>query len=57
MACADARGCATACTSGWAQISGASNLGEMMDDLIYLAVTVIFFLLAFVYVRGCEKLQ
>jgi hypothetical protein len=28
-----------------------------MGDLIYLAVTVIFFLLALGYVRGCEKLQ
>jgi len=28
-----------------------------MDDLIYIATTVIFFLLALAYVRGCEKLQ
>ena len=29
----------------------------MADDLIYLAVTILFFLLTLVYVRGCEKLQ
>jgi hypothetical protein len=28
-----------------------------MDDLIYIAATVAFFLLALAYVRGCEKLQ
>jgi hypothetical protein len=28
-----------------------------MLDLIYIAVTIIFFLLALVYVRGCEKLR
>jgi len=26
-------------------------------DLIFITVTVIFFLLALAYVRGCEKLQ
>jgi succinate-acetate transporter protein len=28
-----------------------------MLDLIFVAVTIIFFLLAIAYVRGCEKLQ
>lgn len=28
-----------------------------MLDLTYIAVTIIFFLLALVYVRGCEKLR
>jgi hypothetical protein len=32
--------------------------GELhMLDLIYIAVTILFFLIALVYVRGCEKLQ
>jgi len=29
----------------------------MMEDLLYLAVTVVFFLLALAYVRVCERLQ
>jgi len=28
-----------------------------MLDLIYVAITISFFLLALAYVRGCEKLQ
>jgi succinate-acetate transporter protein len=28
-----------------------------MLDLIFITVTIIFFLLALAYVRGCEKLQ
>jgi succinate-acetate transporter protein len=28
-----------------------------MPDLIFIALTIIFFLLALAYVRGCEKLQ
>lgn len=28
-----------------------------MMDLFFLALTVVFFLLALAYVRGCEKLQ
>ena len=28
-----------------------------MLDLIFLAMTIIFFLVALAYVRGCEKLQ
>jgi hypothetical protein len=28
-----------------------------MLDLIYVAITIIFFLLALAYVRGCKKLQ
>lgn len=28
-----------------------------MLDLLYIALTIIFFLLALAYVRGCEKLQ
>jgi hypothetical protein len=28
-----------------------------MLDLIFAAVTILFFLLALAYVRGCEKLQ
>ena len=33
------------------------NIGGVMEDLIYLALTVFFFFLALAYVRGCEKLQ
>ena len=29
----------------------------MMLDLVYVALTIVFFLLALAYVRGCEKLQ
>jgi hypothetical protein len=29
----------------------------MFDDLLYIALTIVFFLLALAYVRGCEKLQ
>lgn len=28
-----------------------------MLDLIYIALTIFFFLLALAYVRGCEKLR
>lgn len=28
-----------------------------MLDLIYVAITILFFLIALAYVRGCEKLQ
>jgi hypothetical protein len=28
-----------------------------MQDLIYIAITIVFFLIALAYVRGCEKLQ
>jgi len=28
-----------------------------MLDLIFIALTIAFFLLALAYVRGCEKLQ
>jgi len=28
-----------------------------MFDLIFIAVTIAFFLIALAYVRGCEKLQ
>jgi len=28
-----------------------------MLDLIFIAVTIAFFLIALAYVRGCEKLQ
>lgn len=28
-----------------------------MLDLIFIVVTVLFFLIALAYVRGCEKLQ
>jgi hypothetical protein len=28
-----------------------------MSDLIFIALTIFFFLLALAYVRGCEKLQ
>jgi hypothetical protein len=33
------------------------EFGATMDDLIYIAATVVFFLVALAYVRGCEKLQ
>jgi len=29
----------------------------MMLDLIFIAATVLFFLIAIAYVRGCEKLR
>jgi hypothetical protein len=29
----------------------------MLDDLLYIALTIVFFMLALAYVRGCEKLQ
>ena len=29
----------------------------MMLDLVFIALTVVFFLIALAYVRGCEKLQ
>jgi len=28
-----------------------------MTDLIFIALTILFFLIALAYVRGCEKLQ
>ena len=28
-----------------------------MSDLLFIALTIVFFLLALGYVRGCEKLQ
>jgi hypothetical protein len=28
-----------------------------MQDLIFIAITIAFFLIALAYVRGCEKLQ
>jgi hypothetical protein len=28
-----------------------------MLDLIFIAITILFFLIAIIYVRGCEKLQ
>lgn len=28
-----------------------------MPDLIFVVLTIVFFLLALAYVRGCEKLQ
>jgi hypothetical protein len=33
------------------------ELETEMLDLIFIAVTIIFFLIALAYVRGCEKLQ
>jgi hypothetical protein len=30
---------------------------QSMLDLIFIAATVLFFLVAIAYVRGCEKLQ
>jgi hypothetical protein len=33
------------------------DLETEMLDLIFIAVTIIFFLVALAYVRGCEKLQ
>jgi hypothetical protein len=29
----------------------------MMLDLVFIALTIVFFLIALAYVRGCEKLQ
>jgi len=28
-----------------------------MLDILFIAVTILFFLIALAYVRGCEKLQ
>jgi hypothetical protein len=36
--------------------SGSTNSGGAMLDLIFLAATILFFLLSLAYVRGCEKL-
>jgi hypothetical protein len=33
------------------------ELETQMLDVIFVAVTIIFFLIALAYVRGCEKLQ
>jgi hypothetical protein len=33
-----------------------SGFGGTMLDLIFLAATLLFFLLSLAYVRGCEKL-
>jgi hypothetical protein len=33
------------------------ELETEMLDLIFITVTIIFFLIALAYVRGCEKLQ
>ncbi len=33
------------------------ELETEMLDVIFIAVTIIFFLIAIAYVRGCEKLQ
>ena len=32
-------------------------MGAMMQDLVYVAITIIFFLIALAYVRACEKLR
>ena len=29
----------------------------MMLDLVFIALTIVFFVVALAYVRGCEKLQ
>jgi hypothetical protein len=29
----------------------------MMLDLVFIALTIVFFLIALAYVRGCEKLR
>jgi len=31
--------------------------GEAMNDLIFVAATIIFFLIAVVYMSGCERLK
>ncbi|MEO6724245.1 MAG: hypothetical protein ABIU20_07410 [Blastocatellia bacterium] len=31
--------------------------GVFMLDLIFVGLTIVFFLLSLAYVRGCEKLQ
>jgi len=33
------------------------NKGERMLDLIFIATTVLFFLIAIAYVHACEKLR
>lgn len=32
-------------------------MGVVMLDLIFIALTVVFFLLSLAYVRGCDRLQ
>ena len=32
------------------------TLGVAMSDLIFVALTIVFFLLALAYVRGCDRL-
>jgi hypothetical protein len=33
------------------------ELETEMLDLVFIALTIVFFLIALAYVRGCEKLQ
>ena len=33
------------------------TLEMMMKDLIFVALTMVFFLIALAYVRGCDRLQ
>jgi hypothetical protein len=44
---------------GWHYALMQTLYGEnfMLDDLLYLGLTIVFFLLSLAYVRGCEKLQ
>jgi hypothetical protein len=32
-------------------------VGEAMLDLLFIAIAILFFLIALAYVRGCEKLN
>lgn len=41
--------------SKWASIS--TDEGNAMLDSFFIVATIVFFLIALAYVRGCEKLQ
>jgi hypothetical protein len=40
-----------------ARALSSANWRQGMQDLIYIVLTIVFFLIALAYVRGCEKLQ
>lgn len=53
--------CEKLCVIASSDVVGSNVLERFrrvkMLDLIFVALTIIFFLIALAYVRGCEKLQ
>jgi hypothetical protein len=39
------------------RLSSLSVLGGIFMDLLFISITVLFFIVAIAYVCGCEKLQ